>query len=92
MATERGGEEAPTRTTRQQPYEGREDGWKKSSEGAQGCGAELLLGLRPQTRNTRSRRRPGRLLQASKDDESGEEARPQLDVRQRRGRRTPEGR
>ena len=42
----------------------REDGWKQSSEGAQGCRAELLLGLRPQTRNTLSRRQPGRLLQA----------------------------
>ena len=46
----------------------------------QGCRAELLLGLRPQTRNTHSRRRPDRLLQASKDDESGREARPQLGV------------
>ena len=36
---------------------------KKPSEDAQGCRAELLLGLRPQTRNTHSRRRPGRLLQ-----------------------------
>ena len=40
------------------------DGWRKPLEGAQGCRAELLLGLRPQTRNTHSRRRPGRLLQA----------------------------
>ena len=30
---------------------------------------------------TRSRRRPGRLLQASKDDESGRKARPHLGVR-----------
>ena len=37
---------------------------KKTSEGAKGCRAELLLRLRPQTRNTHSRRRPGRLLQA----------------------------
>ena len=38
MATERGGEEAPTRSTpQQQPSKGREDGWKKSSEGAQGA-------------------------------------------------------
>ena len=36
---------------------------KKPSEGAQGCRAELLLVLRPQTRNTLSRRRPGRFLQ-----------------------------
>ena len=48
--------------------------------------------LRPQTRNARSTRRPGRLLQASKYDESGRETRPQLRVRQRRGRLTPEGR
>ena len=34
------------------------------SEGAQGCRAKLLLGLRPKTRNTHSRRRPGRLLRA----------------------------
>ena len=48
MATERGGEKAPTRRTpQQQPSKGREDGWKKSSEGAQGCRAELLLVLRP---------------------------------------------
>ena len=38
--------------------------WKKPSEGARGCRAELLLRLRLQTRNTYSRRRPGRLLQA----------------------------
>ena len=37
---------------------------KKLLEGAQGCRAELLLELRPQTRNTHSRRRPGRLLKA----------------------------
>ena len=37
---------------------------KNPSEGAQGCRAELLLGFRPQTRNTHSKRRPGRLLQA----------------------------
>ena len=54
------------RTPQQQPSKGREDGWKKLSEGAQGCRAELLLGLRPETRNTHSRRRPGRLLQALK--------------------------
>ena len=64
---------------------------EKSSEGPQGCCADLLLGLRPQTRNTISRRRPGRLLQTSKQDESGREARLQLGVRQRRGRCTPEG-
>ena len=58
MATERGGEEAPTRRTpQQQPSKGRENGWKKTSEGAQGCRAELLLGLSPQTRNTRNRER-----------------------------------
>ena len=63
--TERGGEETPThRTPQQQPSKGRENGWKKTSEGAQGCRAEFFLGLRPQTRNTQSRRRPGRLLQA----------------------------
>ena len=50
---------------------GRQDDWKKSSEGAQGCRAELLLGFRPQTQNTHSRRRPGRLLQAPYDDEPG---------------------
>ena len=65
---------------------------KESSQGSQGYRAELLLGLRPKTRNTRSRRRPGRLVQASKDDEPGREVRPQLGVRQRRGWRTPEGR
>ena len=37
---------------------------KKPSDGAQGCRAELLLGLRPHTRNTHSKRRPGGLLQA----------------------------
>ena len=64
MATERVGEEAPTRRTpQQQPSKGREDGWEKPSEGAQGCRAELFLGLRPQTQNTYSRRRPDRLLQ-----------------------------
>ena len=58
MATERGGEEVHTRRTpQQQPSKGREDGWKKSLEGSQGCRAKLLLGLRPQTRKTRSRRR-----------------------------------
>ena len=64
MATERGGEEAPTRRTpQQQPSKGRENGWGKPSESVQGCRAELLLGLRPQNRNTQSRRRPGRRLQ-----------------------------
>ena len=93
MATERGGEEEPTRRTpQQQPPKGREHDWKKSSEGLQGCRAELLLELRPQTSNTRSRRRPDRLLQASKDDEFEREARPQFGVRQRRERCTPEGR
>ena len=54
-ATERGSEEALTlRTSQQQPSKGREDGWKHSSEGAQGCRAEHLLRLRPQTR-TRTR-------------------------------------
>ena len=33
---------------------------------SQGCHAERLLGLRPQTRNTRAIRRPDWLLQASK--------------------------
>ena len=67
MATGRGSEEAPTcRTSPKQPSKGREDGWKKTSEGAQGCRAELLLGLCSQTRNMHSRRRPGRLLQAPK--------------------------
>ena len=50
MAPERGGNKAPTRRTPlQQPPKGREDGWKKSSEGAQDCAcrAELLLGLHP---------------------------------------------
>ena len=37
---------------------------KKLVEGAQGCRAELLLELRPQTRNTHSRRKPGRLIEA----------------------------
>ena len=93
MVTERGGKEASMRRSpRQQPSKGREDSWKKPSEGAQGCRAELLLGLRPRTRNTHSRRRPGRLLQTSYDDEPGREARQQLGVRQRRERRTPEGR
>ena len=44
MATERGDEEAPTRKIPQrQSSKDREDGWKK---GAQGCRAELRLGLR----------------------------------------------
>ena len=51
----------------------------------------FFLGLRPQTQNTHSRRRPGRFLQAPQDDEPGREARPQLGVRQRRERRPPEG-
>ena len=43
MATEGGGEEAPTRRTpQQQPSKGCENGWKKYSEGAQGCRAEFL--------------------------------------------------
>ena len=89
MVTERGGEEALTRRTQQQQsLKGREDGWNKFSEGLQGYRAKLPLGLRPQTRNTHSRRRTDRLLQASKGDESGREARPQLGVRQRRGQRT----
>ena len=84
MTTKRGGEEAPTRRTPQhQPLKGREDGIKKTSEGAQGCRVELFWGLRSQTLNVHSRRRPGRLIQASSDDESGRKARPQLDVRQR---------
>ena len=58
----------------------------------QGCRAELRLGLRPQTRNTRSRRRPSQLSQASKTDESGRAARSKLGVRPKRGRRTPGGR
>ena len=36
MAKDRGAEEAPTRRTlQQQPSNGRGDGWKKSSKGAQ---------------------------------------------------------
>ena len=53
MTTERGGEEAPTTriNPQQKPSKRREDGWKKASEGLQGCRAELLLGPRSQTRN-----------------------------------------
>ena len=44
MATERGGEEAPTRRTSQkQPSKGPENGWIKPSEGAQGCRAGVFL-------------------------------------------------
>ena len=50
------------------------------------CKAAVLsffLGLRARkTRNTRTRKRPGRLLRASKDDDSGREARPLLGVGQ----------
>ena len=87
MATERGGEKKPTRRTPQQKLlKDREDGFRKSPEGSKGCRAEFL-GLRPQARNTRSRRRPGWLLHASKDDISGREASPQLGVHQRQERR-----
>ena len=64
------------RTLEQQSSKGREDSWKTSSEGSQGCRAKHLLGFRQQTRNTRSIRRPDWLLQASKDDEFGMEVRP----------------
>ena len=46
------------RAPHQQPSKERKEGWQKYSEGLQGCRAELLLGLRPQTRNSRSRRQP----------------------------------
>ena len=43
MVTERGDEKAPTRRTpQQQPSKGRENGRKKTSEGAQGCRGELF--------------------------------------------------
>ena len=86
MAIERSGKEAVTRRTPpRQPLKGREDGWKKSSEGSQGC----------LVRKLETRAREGDLAGFYKhlrDDESGREARPQLGVRQTRGRRTPEGR
>ena len=44
------------RTPQQQPSKNREGGWKTSSEGSEGCHAEIILGLRAQTQNTRSRR------------------------------------
>ena len=63
---QRGGEEAPTCTSpQQQPSKGHEDGWTKSWEGSQGCRAELFVGVRLQTRNTHSRRRPDRLLHSN---------------------------
>ena len=87
MAMEIGGKAVPTRRTpQQQPSKDRKDYWEKTSAGSQGCCAELLLELRPQTRNTRSRRRSDRLLQASKDDEFGRKMRPHLGVHKRRGR------
>ena len=90
MATERGDEKAPTRRFQQQrSSKGRENGWKKSLEGLQGCPAEFILGICPRTRNTHSTGRPDRLLQASEDDEFVRESRPQFGVYQRRGRHTP---
>ena len=43
-------------TPQRQPSKSREGGWKTSSEGSEGCHAEIIMGLRAQTRNTRSRR------------------------------------
>ena len=68
MPTERGCEEASTRRTpQQQPRKGREDDWQEYLESFQGFRAELLLGFRPRTRNTRLRSRSGRPLQTSND-------------------------
>ena len=78
MTAERGGEEEPTRITlQQQPSIGREDGWKNIRKVRE---AAVLNALWNSFRK----------LVTSKDDESGREVRPQLGVRQRRGRRTPE--
>ena len=41
--------------THHQLSKGRDDGWQEFSECFQGCRAELLLGLSPQTENRRSR-------------------------------------
>ena len=79
MATERGGEEARTRRIiQQQPSKRRKDDWHKSSVGLKNCRSEPSLGLRPQTRKTRSESD----MQAPEDDGPGREARPQLGVRQ----------
>ena len=52
METERGGEEATTRRISQQkPSKRREDDWKKPSEGALGCRAELDIVRKLETRS-----------------------------------------
>ena len=64
MATERGGEEAPTRRTpQQQPSKGRGDGWKKFRKVRKAAVPSFFETSSANLKRARSRRRPGRLLQ-----------------------------